>query len=237
MINWPSRLALVQQFTRSIAPPVCVLCGGQGQVGSEAWGLDLCVHCEAACLPAPFPEAMDPATTGCDVLRVLFLYRPPVDRLVTQLKFAREPAPARVLGMLFARKLRHAPLPQCLVPMPLHPQRLRERGFNQSELICRHLASRIDLRVDTRLLERMRHTEAQSTLPAAARSRNVAGAFRLAARAGQPPESLALLDDVMTTGSTLAEAAGVLRAAGVKRIEGWICARALREQSLPIAHQ
>lgn len=233
----PHKLAAVQWLTGRLAPPVCVLCGGPGQAGEEWWGLDLCRYCEAAC-PRP-ADADVSAAAGCDALRVLFLYRPPVDRLVTQLKFARDPAPARVLAMLFARELRArpGPLPQCIVPMPLHPRRLRERGFNQCELIARHLSRRVGCAVETGLLERRRHTQAQSTLPAAARAGNVAGAFGIAARAGARgralPASLALLDDVMTTGNTLAEAAGVLRAAGVRRIEGWICAHALREGDLP----
>jgi ComF family protein len=240
-------LALLQQVTGRIAPPVCVLCGGVGQAGEEAWGLDLCAHCQHACErahapdPAPARESADVAGGGCDRLRVLFAYRPPVDRLVTQLKFAREPAPARVLGMLLARELRtsaadaNAALPECIVPMPLHPLRLRERGFNQCELIARHLGRRLGIPVNTGLLERRRHTEAQSSLAAAARRANVAGAFGPAARAARTtvPKHVALLDDVMTTGSTLAEAAGALRAAGVRRIEGWICARAPRDGGSP----
>jgi ComF family protein len=223
--------ALLQQLTHSLAPPVCVLCGAPGQVGTEAWGLDLCRHCEAAC---PRPSAASgvgeqpSGTSGCDDIRVLFNYRPPVDRLITQLKFRLDPVPARVLAMLFARELRDAH-PQFIVPMPLHPLRLRERGFNQCAEIARHLSPRVKVPVASRLLVRLRHTQAQSELTAAQRRVNVLGAFGVRVR--QPlPQHVALLDDVMTTGSTLAEAAAVLRAAGVKRIEGWICARAPREQ-------
>jgi ComF family protein len=219
-------LAARQWITTLLAPPVCVLCGGPGQTGTETWGLDLCSHCESAC---PRPEQQD-SLPACDSLRTLFLYRTPVDRLVTQLKFAREPAPSRVLAMLFARELRALPepRPQCIVPMPLHPRRLRERGFNQCELIARQLGRRLSIPVRAELLERARHTEAQSSLPAAARGANVAGAFRLRPGALLPAR-IALLDDVMTTGSTLGEAARVLRGAGATHIEGWICTRALKD--------
>jgi ComF family protein len=228
-LRLPDRRAALRWFTARIAPPVCVLCGGPGQVGEEIWGLDLCEYCQMACPRITVAELLPEG----EALRALFVYRPPVDRLIAQLKFARDPAPARVLAMLLARELRAlSPRPQCIVPLPLHPHRLRERGFNQSELIARQLGRRLALPVQTRLLERQRHTAAQSALPAAARAANIAGAFRL--RPGAPvPRSVALLDDVMTTGSTLREAARVLRAAGVEHVEGWVCARALKGPETP----
>ncbi|MDR2215893.1 MAG: ComF family protein [Nevskiaceae bacterium] len=220
--------AAIQALTSRIAPPVCVLCGGPGQIGDEVWGLDLCEHCEAAC---PADDAAETLPSG-EPVRALFLFRPPVDRLIVQLKFRLDPAPSRVLAMLLARRLRAEPLrpPPCLIPMPLHPRRLRERGFNQCELIGRQLGRRLGLRVCTDLLERRRHTRAQSDLAAAARTANVAGAFGLRPGVGLRdgvalPRRVALLDDVITTGNTLSEAARVLREAGVAHLEAWACAR------------
>lgn len=222
-------LTLIQQLTRSVAPPVCVLCGAPGQAGSEPWGLDLCSHCQAAC-PRPTAKSCGGEQSyvppGCDAISVLLLYRPPVDRLITQLKFSLDPVPARVLAMLFARELPDV-RPQFLVPMPLHPLRLRERGFNQCAEIARHLAPRVKVPVAPRLLIRLRHTQAQSELTAAQRRVNVLGAFSVQVR--QPlPQHVALLDDVMTTGSTLAAAAQALKAAGVQRVDAWVAARAIR---------
>jgi ComF family protein len=201
-----------------------VLCQADGQRLDEPWGLDLCPHCEAACprLPALPPQPFD-AVYG------LFRYEDPVDQLITRLKFAQELSCARVLGTLFARvhRARGVALPDCLIPMPLHPRRYRERGFNQSREIARHIAPRLGLPVATRLLERQRHTDPQTELDAAARARNVANAFALR-RSRIPPRRVALVDDVMTTGSTAAAAARVLKAAGCERVEVWICARALR---------
>ena len=223
------KLVFIQQLTQSLAPPVCVLCGAPGQAGSDAWGLDLCSHCQAACVRPSvdsFRDGQLPDRTGCDAIRVLFLYQPPVDRLITQLKFRLDPVPARVLAMLFARELQDD-RPQCIVPMPLHPLRLRERGFNQCAEIARHLEPRVQVPLAPRLLVRLRHTQAQSELTAAQRRVNVLGAFGVHRQ--QPlPKHVALLDDVMTTGSTLAAAAQALKAAGVQRVDAWVAARALR---------
>ncbi|MGC4029229.1 MAG: ComF family protein [Steroidobacteraceae bacterium] len=214
-------------LTNTVAPPVCLLCGGTGQDGRNldppgAWGLDLCPHCEAAC-PAAAPEHLA-APRGIDRLRALFLYEPPVDELIQRLKFHHQLVSARVLGMLMAQAWHGTDLPQALVPVPLHAQRLRERGFNQAAEIGRHLAPRLKLPLLSGLLERQRNTAAQSGLAAAERARNIAGAFRLKPGA-VPPAHVALLDDVLTTGATAAAAASALRQAGCGRVELWVCAR------------
>jgi ComF family protein len=244
-------LAVVQRLTDLIAPPVCTLCGGDGQRLDEPWGLDLCSWCEAACLPVPNPcarcgEAATPAAlcVNCqrepppyDATFSLFRYADPVDLLITNLKFRHELAPARVLGILFARAwLRAArPLPQCLVPMPLHASRHRERGFNQTAEIARHIAPRLRdcagkrLPVRCELLQRIRATAAQSELPAEERAANLVGAFH-AGKGGPLPRHVAVLDDVMTTGHTAAAAALALKGAGCRRVEIWTCARALQRK-------
>lgn len=243
-------LKLAQMFTHLIAAPVCVLCHGEGQQLDELWGFDLCQWCEAACTPVSSacarcgePGAAEQHCARCqqhpppyDATFCLFRYEDPVDLLVTKLKFRHELASARVLGMLFARRVMAAcrPLPQCVVPVPLHPSRHRERGFNQCVEIARHLAPRLRdatgrrLAVRSNLLRRLRATHAQSELPAAQRAANLAGAFQAHGNLAMP-QHVALLDDVMTTGSTAAAAATALKDAGCRRVEIWACARALRE--------
>jgi ComF family protein len=180
-----------------------------------AAGLD-CQHCRSH--PLPF-----------DAVHSLYLYADPVDQMITGLKFGRELMFARVLGTLFARSLRsrHQPLPDCIVPMPLHHTRYIERGFNQSAEIARHTARRVGVPVNPRLLERCRATLPQSGLDAAARRSNMAGAFRVTAGCKMPAH-IALLDDVLTTGHTAAAAAQVLKDSGCQSVEIWACARALR---------
>lgn len=218
---------------RLLAPPVCLLCGGPGQErDDEPWGLDLCRHCEAACPRAgPEPPPFDTAF-------FLFCYEAPVDQLILRLKFQHQIAAARVLGMLLARALRASgrPLPECVVPMPLHDSRLRQRGFCQTLLIARHAARRLatargrSLPVRADLLRRVRAGAPQSTLPAAERTRNLTGAFA-APPLSAPPRHVALLDDVLTTGSTALAAIAALRAAGIGRVELWCCARTPRHDA------
>jgi ComF family protein len=227
---------MTQACTGLVAPPVCALCGGRGQWLDEPWGLDLCVHCEQACQrwqdePLPFDG------TFC-----LFRYRHPVDQMITGLKFRGDLVFARVLGTLFARALRAAgrELPECIVPMPLHGSRYRERGFCQTTEIARHIAPRLRDRpghapgVRTNLLERVRGTRAQSGLSAEERARNLKGAFAVATRI-PPPRHVALLDDVMTTGHTAMAAVMALKSAGIAKVEVWCCARAPREDGTPMA--
>jgi ComF family protein len=249
-------LTIAQNLTSLVAPPICALCGGAGQRADEIWGIDLCVHCEAACsrpvracarCAEPLGEAayraMGPCVSGdipallCERCRAtppdfdatfaLFRYEDPVDEMITALKFRGELGFARVLGTLLARHMRDRgpALPEALIPMPLHPSRLRERGFNQTEAIAAHAARRLRMKLDTRLLLRRRATQPQSGLSALDRAANLREAFA-AADGRHSPARVALLDDVMTTGHTAAAAAMTLKEAGAQHVEIWACARA-----------
>jgi ComF family protein len=238
-LRWPDWLTIAQNLASLVAPPVCALCGGPGRRQQEIWGIDLCAHCEAACPrvaqacsrcaePLPCTRCVD-SPPSFDAALALFRYEDPVDLMITSLKFQAELGFARVLGTLLAQavRVRGGALPLCLIPMPLHLSRLRERGFNQCEAIAAHAARRLDIRMDARLLYRTRATLPQSGLAATARAVNLRGAF--AVRDGRtPPAHVALLDDVMTTGHTAEAAASALKAAGCQRVEIWTCARAAR---------
>jgi ComF family protein len=217
-LSW---LTIGQKLTSTLVPPRCVLCGGRGQLGNELWGLDLCPYCEAAC-PRP-TDGASPA--GLEAVRALFLYEDPVDQLITGLKFRGELACGRVLGTLLARRVLAdgSRLPQALVPLPLHAARYRERGFNQAAVLAAHVGSRTGVPVDNRLLRRVRATAPQTTLTAAQRRRNCEGAFSIVP-GRHVPARIALLDDVLTTGSTAAAAAAALRAGGARHVELWVCA-------------
>jgi ComF family protein len=150
-----------------------------------------------------------------------------VDFLIKQLKFHGHLAVARLLGEWLGECLekQNRPLPDCIIPVPLHPVRLRERGFNQALELARPIARHLGLAVQASALRRIRHTLPQSLIDAQVRHSNVRGAFIV-----DPSLSVrhvAVVDDVITTGSTVGETARILRTAGVTEIEIWACARTI----------
>lgn len=157
----------------------------------------------------------------------------PLDGLVARFKFSGDLAAGRTLARLFIEHARAdaIAMPTLLVPVPLHPQRLRSRGYDQALELARDLCRQLDGPIlASGLLRRIRATDAQTALDAKGRRRNVRGAFAIDTRAltrlGDARPAVALIDDVMTTGSTLAECARTLAGAGFKDIEAWAIARA-----------
>ncbi len=113
--------------------------------------------------------------------------------------------------------------PDLLVPVPLAWRRMVERGFNQSALIARHYGRHLGIPVCSRTLRRKRHTRAQSGLSRRARLKNLVGAFE--ARGDLGGQTVALVDDVLTTGATALAASKALKKAGAKKVFVWVCAR------------
>ena len=150
-------------------------------------------------------------------------YRFPVDVLIHALKFGGELALAPLLGGLLAERARTAGRVDVIVPVPLSAARLRERGYNQAMELARPIGEALQAPVDARLCERTRDTPAQTGLAWAARARNVRGAFLCPA----PLDGavVAVVDDVMTTGATLAEIAQALKTAGASRVLNFVAAR------------
>lgn len=205
-----------------LAPATCLLCDRPGADPR----LDLCVHCLGG-LPvqsASWHEATGPWTGIVSPWR----YEYPVDHLVRGLKFRGERVNARVLGTLLgrARAASAAALPGIVIPVPLHARRLRDRGFNQAAEIAAFAARQLRIPLWTHCLQRQRNTQAQSVLPAARRRANVSGAF--AANGKLPRVHVALVDDVITTGSTAAAATTILREAGAASVELWVLAQVRR---------
>jgi ComF family protein len=153
-------------------------------------------------------------------------YRFAADVLIHALKFRGELALAPFLGSLLVQKIKDV---DCIVPVPLSSERLRERGYNQSVEIARAIGRPIELDVCIRT----RHSAAQTELPLADRGRNVRGAF-LCTRP-LDGKSVAVVDDVMTTGATLGEIAATLKAAGAARVVNWVVARTFPENAPPDA--
>lgn len=150
-------------------------------------------------------------------------YRFPADVMVQALKFNSELALAPLFGALLAHRASASARVDFLVPVPLSARRLRERGFNQALEIARHVAATTGLRLNLDACERALDTRAQFELPMDERGKNVRGAFRCSGFLDGA--RIALVDDVMTTGSTLGEIAATLKRAGASFVANWVLAR------------
>jgi ComF family protein len=113
--------------------------------------------------------------------------------------------------------------PAVIMPIPLHPRRLRERGYNQAELIAKIIAKNTNLSVSAAALQRIKYTGQQAKLTAEERSKNLEGAF-VWTLPYQPPDNVILVDDVYTTGATMNECASILKRAGARRVWGVVLA-------------
>lgn len=221
----PSQCALCRSFgmqalcercvrAHALAVPRCTRCALEVPGGTAVCG---------ACLTAP--PAFDAALAGVD-------YAHPWSQLVTQLKFHDGLGLTRVLvaPLQAACRRREGPGLELVLPVPLSPQRLRQRGYNQAWEVARRLAGALRLRADARLLLRVKDGPHQLSLPPEQRAANVRGAFAVEPlrRAELRGRRIAVVDDVMTTGATFSEIAKVLKAAGAAHVEAWAVARTPR---------
>ena len=240
---WPGRwpLALAQQLGKSLLPSSCALCGSRCAAA-------VCSACHVhyvgprpprcACCANPVgahdahwpcgacqshPPAFDASVVAAD-------YCAPLDQLVLQLKFGGTLALAPWFGLalrdaVMARE--RFELPNMLCPVPLGPQRLAERGFNQALEIARPLSKALGIPIRPALALRARETAAQSGVAPAERKKNIRNAFIVA------PDALALVrgqhigvvDDVMTSGATLHELAAMFKRFGAARVTNFVFAR------------
>jgi ComF family protein len=160
-----------------------------------------------------------------DCIRGVVLFEGVVRKAIHELKYRGRTELAMPLAELMVPAWGSGLFPvECLIPVPLHPRRLRERGYNQAALIAEGLAKRIRLPVSLGALARSRMTEPQTQLRAAQRQTNVAGAFT-ATSPTVAGRSVMLVDDVCTTGATLQACADALRSAGVERVFAMTLAR------------
>lgn len=232
-------------FTRLLAatqrlPSLCAVCRGWGTqrvcgacIERFAVPTSRCEHCAlrlpdgmrvcGSCLTDPPPFARTLAAVD---------YDHPWDGLITHFKFhgALDLAPALTQRLLSAFEQSDVPAPTWLLPVPLSSERLRERGYNQAWELARRLGRALRCEADSRLLLRIKDTPHQLALPTDRRAGNVRAAFavdplRLAELRGR---SVTLVDDVMTTGATVAELARVLLQAGAAEVAVWVVARTPR---------
>ncbi len=158
-----------------------------------------------------------------DKARVPFVYAFPVDRMIQRLKYNGILSHARLLGELVGHALgRTDGRPEAIAPVPPHPRRLRQRGFDQVIEIARFVAALTRVPLVSGLCVRLLDTPPLWPLGAQERRRILTGAFECRVR---PPERVAVFDDILTTGSTADAMASALRSAGAREVEVWAVAR------------
>ncbi|WP_428624052.1 ComF family protein [Sedimenticola sp.] len=185
----------------------CRCCGLPLTLADEA----TCGHCLA------HPPAVDRSF-------IPYLYAAPIDQLIGRFKFSGQLAQGRLLSRLLADHLRQrAEMPDLLIPVPLHPQRLRQRGYNQALELAKPLARQLGLALDHQSCRRIQPTPPQHELKKHQRKRNIRGAFQVTRTPAV--NHVALVDDVVTTGSTVNELAKCLKQRGVARVDVWAVAR------------
>ncbi len=231
MGDWYSSI-WTERLLQLIYPSTCILCGAPGRPD-----MDLCTgcfeglpwnrhHCPRCALPLPATQPPGLLCGPCQnkpppftLCRTAFRYEGPLPALISGLKFHQRLQLARVLGQCLAltiQRQRQTP-PQLLIPVPLHPRRLRERGYNQAAEIARQAGRDLAIPIDESSCLRIRSTAPQAGLEKTQRRRNVRGVF--AVRRLPAAKHVAIVDDVVTTGSTVNELTKVLLKAGVQRVD------------------
>lgn len=184
-------------------------------------------HCPRCALPTPNSEICGRCLANpphYDSTQSAFSYDFPLDKLVQSFKYGHQLALAGYLGQQIAA-LAEGIDADLIIPLPLHPTRLRERGFNQALELARPVSRATKLPIDSRSCQRVRHTPAQAELPWRERVKNIRGAFHCTADFSD--KRLLLIDDVMTTGASINECARTLKLHGAANVSVLVVARAL----------
>jgi ComF family protein len=224
-------------------PPACLLCGQTLSTlsGPQAF----CEDCLAAVTPLgrthcnrcaqPFPNSPSSHLCGTCLKRppafsmvyAASLYQGSIKEAIHRMKYRNQLTLARHLGQLLITVFDAAEktfAPDIIVPVPLHPDRLRQRGYNQAVEIARPIAQRLNVPLNSTLLRRIRITPQQQGLTAAERRSNLRKAFAVTTIASA--HKVLLIDDVMTTGETVRECCRTLLAGGVEEVQVAVVARA-----------
>ncbi|HEC83729.1 MAG: ComF family protein [Candidatus Parabeggiatoa sp. nov. 2] len=218
-------------FTHWLLPQSCFLCG-------DTSAQPVCAACLAdlpyrniACICCAKPLEEVSICTQCKKepppythTQAVFSYTYPVNKLISAAKYNQNLALLNLLGNLMAQHLMIEPRPDVLIPVPLHPKRLRYRGYNQSLELAKCLTRQTGILFNHTACQRIKNTRPQVGLSAFDRQTNIKDAFTV--RRLKPHwQHIAIIDDVMTTGGTVKELTNQLINAGVQRVDVWCCAR------------
>ena len=226
-------------------PPQCLLCRTLLSMPHEDSFCETCRHgfayisgplCPVCGIPFPSREGADHICSRCmcrtplfDRARAVGQYNGSLREAIHRFKYDSRSLLAAPLGSLLAekgRRLLDTAAYDVVMPVPLHMQRLRQRGFNQSLFLARAVGRQWDIPVETEGLRRVRWTNPQTMLPVKERVRNVKGAFSYCGP-GVQNKTVLLIDDVYTSGSTVEECANILKQSGARQVDVLTLARTI----------
>jgi len=220
----------------SLFPSACLLCGQLTHRHTA-----ICAPCEndlphnqncCSCCAIPLPSVEQEICAQCqkqppafDRSYIPLRYTSPVSDFVQQFKFNNNLVTGKLLADLFSGSVLHASLslPEALIPVPLYPARTRQRGFNQALWLARKIGRKLNIGIDHNLVKRVRNTAPQHELKHKERLANLNNAFACSSLAEY--QSVAIIDDVVTTGTTVNSIASLLKKHGIKEVHVWAIAR------------
>lgn len=156
----------------------------------------------------------------------MYAYSFPINKLIQQLKYGDQLVLADTLANKLAERIDCEPRPDAIIAMPLHPNQLKQRGYNQSLLLARKLAKELNIKLLTQACRRVRDTPSQSSLPFKERGKNMRNAF--VCDVDLSGMKVALVDDVLTSGASMDALAAAVLKRGASEIQVWVTARTLR---------
>jgi ComF family protein len=218
----------------------CVLCCTMSHDGLWCAACDATLpyfdvpHCPVCALPTPGGEVCGHCLTQPPLFSrttAVFGYSFPLDKLIQGMKYGEQLALAHAFAKKLVQRIDRSCLPDYVIAMPLHPAKLRERGFNQSLLLAATVARELKIELLPNTCQRVRDTPPQSNLPWKERKKNMRNAFFC--NMDLTGKRVALVDDVLTTGASLNALAAAAAKKGAIQISAWVVARTLPHSGSP----
>ncbi|MBE9561981.1 MAG: ComF family protein [Proteobacteria bacterium] len=218
-------------FGKQLLLQNCFLCGSNSKQ-------QLCTACLSnlpyqtlTCYKCAKPLNVDVICRQCQQnlppytkVKAVFSYVYPIDKLISVAKFKENLPILNLLGNLMVEHLKFEPHPDVLIPIPLHPKRLRKRGYNQSVELAKCISKHTGIPLNYNSCQRIKDTRPQVGLSAQRRAINIQDAFKVN-KIEDNWQYIVLIDDVMTTGSTVEALTKEFLKAGIQRVDVWCCAR------------
>lgn len=239
---------LLERLLDIIYPPRCALCLTSSQIANKT-AIELCEACQnnlktvsTACFQCGIPLQQTQPEQLCgeclkkppayDQVISIYHYQQPLIWLIQQMKFHKKTRIAHLLAQLMSRYIEQSiadeliSVPDAIIPVPLHHKRQHQRHFNQAEELSTVISKSLQKPIDMQYIERYLSSQQQSGLDAKQRKKNVKGIFKITNRKRKQYQHVVIIDDVMSTGSTVNEVAKVLKKSGIKKVDVWVLARA-----------